>query len=495
MKQLRKEDLLQKLDDIGFKFGPTEPYLHQLVCLVLGVLFPQFMYLLDMGTGKTLVLLYLLRHFLGEGKQALVLVPSAVNVESWVKQIKIHAPDLSYQKLIGSAAERSELIETDADLCLMNYKGLEVYMTELVKGKKGKQKHVPVDKKVRAFVQRFSRIVMDESHKLGSAESLVYRLANRVAKNCDVRYGSTGTLFGRDPMKSWSQFRIVDGGETLGETLAMFRQATCNGKANFWGGIDWKFRPESEALVHRMIQHRSIRYEDSECGDLPKLVEQIVGVDLSTEAKLYYNRAIQNLKEARGNYQSLNNPFLRLRQITAGFVGLQDEDDERAEIVFEDNQKLEALEGLLENVPVGSKVIVFHEYRMSGKLIEEVFKMLNIKYAVMSGNAKNPIKEYNRFLDDASCHGLIANTASGGTGVDALQTVSRYVVSYELPVNPSDFKQARKRVHRTGQKGRVYHYILQARGTVDEKVKKFIDEGRNLFSSVVEGKAQLELLK
>ena len=491
MKKLPRSTIKNLVTD-EWKDFHTEPYLHQWVCMALGISYPQFLFLLDMGLGKTFVILNLLRYHKARTglKQTLVLAPSAVNLDTWVKQITKHAPQLTYQLLVGSATEREALVETSADLCLMNYAGLSVYMTKFAKKTKGKGEHrVFVQSKVNKFASRFNGLVLDESHKLGAQDALVSRLVGRVAENCHVRYGATGTPFGRNPLRLWSQFKLIDDGETLGETMPMFRQAFYTGKVNYFGGTEWTFDERLEPRLHQIIQHRSIRYEDEECNDLPKMVEETISVPLSAEQKVYYNRALAKLKETRGDYRSLQNPFMRLRQITAGFLGLKTEDDERTEEIFTENAKLAALLDLLESVPVGSKVVVFHEFHPSGELIEEVFKLLGVQYAAMRGGKKNVV-EYNRFLKDPACTALVANSVSGGTGVDELQYVSRFVVFYELPVNPADYWQAVKRVYRTGQSNRVYKYILEAKGTVDEKVYGFIKEGRNLFEAVCNGKAK-----
>lgn len=498
MKTLDRAQLERIVYDVWPHFH-TKPYLHQLVCIALGIIYPEFLFLLDMGLGKTAIILNLLRYYKASSglQQTLVLVPSAVNAESWVKQIAKHAPQLTYQKLLGNAEEREALIETDADLCLMNYAGLMVYMTKFErdtrKRAKGKMRRVPIAARVRGFTQRFNGLVLDESHKLGDEDSLVSRLVAKVRKQCFLCYAGTGTLFGRNPLRAWSQFKLVDNGVTLGDTLPLFRQAFCHGSVNHFGGVEWKFDNSKEQLLHTLLQHRSIRYEDAECQDLPKLVEETVQVELSEEQKIYYNRALAKLKEARGDFRSLNNPFMRLRQVTAGFLGMRNEEDERLEVVFTENAKLEALQALMENVPLGSKAVIFHEFKMSGRLIEEVMKGLGVKYALLSGNVKNPIAEYNRFLQDTQCQALIANSASGGTGIDELQYVSRFVVFYELPVDPSTFRQALKRVYRTGQVNRVYRYILEASGTVDERVWGFIQQGRNLFQAICNGERDSQL--
>ena len=472
----------------------TEPWTHQLVCFALGAELRQFEFTLDMGLGKTLIILNLLHyHILNSGlERTLVLAPSAVNVETWAKQIAKHRPDLRYVKLIGPQEERFKLIEEPADVYLMNYAGLSVYMTELEK-KKGKKTlaMVPNKKLVQNFLARFNGVVFDESHLLGSHDSLVFRLCRRLSQSCAFRYGLTGTPFGRDITRLWSQFFLIDHGETLGETLALFRAAFFKGSVNFWGGADWEFDRDKEQELHRILQHRSIRYEDTECHDLPPLAPpERLPVAMSEEQRLYYSRAVRNIKESRGDFEAMKNIFLRMRQITAGFLGFRNEEDERLEIKFDPNPKIEAFKQVLECVPIGSKVVVYHEYLWSGRFICQALDELKIKYARISGlvkGAHQKIANYKQFLEDPATQVLVANSVSAGTGVDELQMVSRFVVFYELPPSPTTYRQAIKRVYRPGQQNRVYVYILEAERSVDAHVFGFLTEGADLFAAICRG--------
>lgn len=489
--------VFQQFDDFR-----TDPWTHQLVCQALGMAFPQFEFLLDMGLGKSFVVLNLIKyHMKNSGLESTVILsPTAVNVETWSKQVQKHRPDLRCVKLIGAQDDRFRVLEEPADVYLMNYAGLMVYMAELEEKKKNNKtfnKMTPNKKLVQNFLQHFNGVVFDESHLLGNTESLLYRLCRRLSNHCPFRYGLTGTPFGRDPTRLWSQLYLTDHGETLGTTLALFRQAFFSQKPKYWGGVDWTFNSKKEEVLHNTLQHRSIRYEDYECQDLPPLsAPEHLPVEMSAEQQLYYKRVLQKVKEQRGDFHSLESSFIRLRQITAGFIGFKNEADERLEVQFEQNPKIDALVGLLECVPVGSKVVIYHEFLWSGRLICKALDKLKVKYARISGlvkGAKQKIENYNQFLNDPQTRVLVANTVSAGTGIDELQMVSRFIVFYELPVDPKTYRQAVKRVHRPGQQNRVYVYILEMEHSVDGKVWGFIEEGRNLFTAICSGNKGLLL--
>lgn len=215
---------------------------------------------------------------------------------------------------------------------------------------------------------------------------------------------------------------------------------------------------------------------------------------MTEEQKLYYSRVVQKVKEVRGDYRSLESAFHRMRQITAGFIGFKNEEDERLEIQFDQNPKVDAIKELLECVPVGSKVVIYHEYLWSGRFICKALDALKVGYVQLSGlvkGAKKKIENYHRFLEDPKVQVLVANTVSAGTGIDELQMVSRFILFYELPVDPKTYRQAIKRIHRPGQQNRVYVYILEMEHSVDGKIWGYIEEGRDLFQAICSGQSSL----
>ena len=62
MKRLKRKELEDLVYPDWDQFE-MEPFLHQLVSIALGIAYPQFLYLLDMGLGKSAVWLALLRYF------------------------------------------------------------------------------------------------------------------------------------------------------------------------------------------------------------------------------------------------------------------------------------------------------------------------------------------------------------------------------------------------------------------------------------------------
>lgn len=481
----------------GFQFSANnKAWLHQLACLAIGIEYPNFLYFLDMGGGKSSLTIALHRwHKQHSGLQrTLIMVPREVNIQSWVDEIDLHAPELTYTVLLGDTAERNELVQRDTDLYLINYPGLQIYMSELqaVRGKKkGKRKRYIEPKGAKKFAQRFDMAVFDESHRLGHNQSLTYHECRYFTRYCKFRYALTGTPFGRDPTMLWSQFHVVDDGATLGDSLGLFRAAFFNAHDRYWGGIEYTFDKRMEKDLHQMIKHRSISYSDAEFSDLPPMPPpQRVRVNFSVSAHEQYKNVVRQIKEAHGSQEELKNAFARMRMCTSGFISVKSDIEGRLTMYFDENPKLDMLEEMIGDIPEDTKCIIYHDYILTGKMITRMLDRNKITYATLSGQTKDQRGEMRRFLHDDSVRFLVANSDSGSTGINP-QGVASYMIFYETPVSPITRKQAVKRIHREGQKRRIHIYDLCVPNSIDEQILEYLKQGRDLFDAVIRGETKL----
>lgn len=482
IRDLQKE-LKHLMPDFQFK---TDPYHHQLVSFIVGYYNSSFLFLLDMGAGKTKITLDLLSYkkkYVTDSKKNLIIVPNVVTVNSWATEIVTHS-DLTFVELIGTKEERIENLRKDVDLYLINYGGLPVMMAEKVKhGKKGKLEPNPDIYK--SFIKKFDAVIWDELHLCKNSQSLVFRLSNIIAKQCKFRYGLTGTPFGRDPIDLWSQFYLIDRGETLGCTISLFRSAFFTEKRNFFGGKDYIFKSHLQKQLQGRLRNRSLRYDENEILDLPPRVYRKITIKLPLENRQYYNNLLRNLISIEGNQQEIENIFVRLRQVSSGFLDFKpDKDvDERITIKFDENPKLEMLGTLISSSPSKSKLLVFNEFILSGDMIAEFLEEEKIGYVRLYSGTKDKRAVLDTFLKDESCKIFLVNSQSGSVALN-LQ-VANYVIFYESPVSPIVRKQAEKRVHRSGQKKRVYIYDLVGYKTIDEKILMYIEQGKDLFNALL----------
>lgn len=471
------------------------PFKHQKACFLIGLSLPEFLYLLDLGLGKTKLVLDLIsyRKLCGEKPKALVLVPNVANIENWVIEIEIHAPKLSYVALEGSSLDKTEWLKEDADLYITNYAGLVAMVSESIPHGK-KHKWVVRKEKLQRVIDRINSVAFDESTEFKNHLSLAYQACRDISAACYIRYALTGIPFGRNPHDLWSQFYVIDQGLTLGPTLGLFREAFFTKKRNFFGGpysFDYKFDKDKERRFHEVIKNRSIYYDEDECPDLPEKVFSKRFLTFPVDTYQYYKKVVESLRDRKHNMILVKNSFLQMRQLASGFLGYkEDVGGKTAKIVFADNPKLDELMRLVDELPPRKKMIIFHEYIFTGEVIAKELDKIGIGYARLWSGTKDPGQELRRFREVKSCRILECNNHSGAFGLN-LQ-VANYVVFVESPVSPIVRKNAEKRAHRQGQKAkRVFYYDLVMRNSVDEKILGYLKEGRDLFDALIKGKETL----
>lgn len=473
----------------------------QQVGFIAGVQERKFCFWYDMGMGKTLLAIALARYFrkVRLVRSVIVLIPNKVNKGEWANEIRKHSPRSRYVILSGSSLHKWEQLEDALDdeplFILETYGGLVRLLSSMVKvkDKKGMQLK-PRPAKVKNLLKVVQGIVMDESimvQKKDRHGSLIFRLCRKLAQQCKIAYALNGTPFGSDPTDMWGQFFVIDEGETLGQTLGLFRAAFFNETANYWGGTDYAFDTKKTNLLHEIIGNRSIRYEADE-STLPRINMIPKYVNLPDDAEEYYAKAKEEIITARGSFTDLKNVFLRMRQISSGYIGYEDDElGERVKFEFDENPKLDMCESLVQGIVSGHKVVIFHEFTHSGNMLERMVKDLGVKCARLYGKTKDPEAQLVQFHDDRKTRVFILQNAAGGFGLDRLK-VARYGIYFEAPVGTVLRQQTIRRIRRQGSDhSRVFLYDLVCRGTVDQQILDAHEAGIDLFKSVVEGKTKL----
>lgn len=472
----------------------TEPWDHQLACFIIGYYFPRFLFLLDMGLGKTKIILDLLTQALREKRatRALILVPRRLNMADWVTAAEAHSDLEPYLVDCQSSEEKLErLLNPRGDFTVIDYAGLHLATSEKKKSKKGsvlKKNQLVVEK----LCRRYDFITADESHMLSNHQSLWFSIARQLTATAAFTYATTGTLFARDLEGIWSQFYLVDRGETFGPNLGLFRAAFFTAKAKPFGGVDLTFNQDQTRLLHRMIGNRSLRYEDREVrADVPPVLPFRQLLRLPGEQKEHYLLALQGLINAGNNLEEMDAQWFRMRQITSGYLEWKDEYGEH-ELVFRENPKLVALEKILDE-SYGNKVVITCEYVRTGKLISDWLRSRKISHEWLYGGTKDPTASKERFIKDPACRVLLMNSSVGGTGVNGLQWVAHVMVIYETPPM-SARAQVIKRLDRSGQEHPVRVVDLAVDRTIDVGLLDDIALGRDLHDRVMTGKADLKKL-
>lgn len=492
MKQLTEQQLHRELCSMRVQpYFKTKPWKHQLVCFLIGLTYPRFLFLLDMGLGKSKLIMDLITQRQREGKLrgALITVPRVINMDSWSDDLLLHSDLEPWPVNVEDIEAKWELLSNPrGDVTMIDYQGLHWALCKR-KGGRGKgSRTLVVDEGRVARVQKlYNFIGIDESHKLSNHQSIWFMLMRRLTQTAEYTYAMTGTLFGREVEDIWPQFFLVDRGETFGENMGLFRSSFFDAKPKQWGrGENYIYRPSMDRTLNKMLQHRSLRYDEHEVHDLPERVQRVEQFEMSVEQREYYMMALEGFINAQGNHEEMDGQWTRMRQIASGFYAWKDESGSHVHR-FKRNPKLEGTERMLDEIGTRSKVVIVHHYTETGRLICDRLKALGIGFEWFYGGTKDKSASRRRFMEDSSCRVFVMNAEAGGTGNDGLQKVARYMFLYETPTSPTTRQQTIKRIHRPGQQMRTFIYDMVMRQSLDAGILNDIKEMRDTYDSVVKG--------
>lgn len=460
----------------------------QKLCVLLGAVFGRLGIWADTGFGKTLTAIALAWYFRkAEGcRQFLVLVPNRVNCEEWALEVKKHAPNTRCRVLEGGTEDKWELLMThEALINITTYMGLVRMVTTSKKDKKGRARLKLNKSRINHLLSHFDGLIMDESTSVGEKTSLPYRLCRQIIRRCQRGFPMSGTPFGRDVTKLWSQMSLVDDGYTLGETVGLFRAAFFSRESDGYG-YKYEFKKRMSPLLQRVLAHRSLVIPLNK-ADLPAVVQVTKRITLPLDVQDYIERARATLRSSRGNFRECKNAFLRLRQISSGFIGYVDDDDgSRAQLVFDANPKLELLSSIVASIQPDYKIVVWHDFIVSGDSICKALKDLGIGHVRIQGGMKDPGAARVKFQNDRNARVLVVNSAAGAFGLN-LQFAA-YTIYYESPVPVILRKQTMRRVERQGSEFEsIVVYDLVCNNTADDAILAFHKEGEDLLRAVLRG--------
>jgi SNF2 family DNA or RNA helicase len=472
--------------------------IHQKVCLLIGALERHFGFFLDTGMGKSFLTVALLRYFKkaypNKRQRFLVLVPAKINKDGWELEVAKHAAGrVSLLMLAGSSENKwKQLLASDADIVVETYGGMMRMVSKLHartgKKKGSKQRFKWNEALINKFAAQFDGLICDESIRVMNKDSLLSRCCYQIRKRMEYCFELNATPFGKDPEPIWGQLYLMDKGATLGETLGLFRAAFYTSKEDTFGRTEWTFNKKMERTLHDFLAARTISYEADE-SDLPAVSPMVIKVEMPEDAEAYADRARQSIIASHGNYQESKNAFMRMRQISSGWMGFKDDESgDRAQVNFKPNYKLEYLLDFIFSINPKYKWIVFHEFNYSGALISKALHAEGMPHAWVYGKTKDPGAELRRFVGTsaAECPGLLLSNALGSG--HNLQ-IAKYGIFFEAPVSPIVRYQCRKRYERQESPHKtVFRVDLVMPGTYDESILKFHKQGQDLFDAIVRGK-------
>jgi SNF2 family DNA or RNA helicase len=463
----------------------TKPYEHQLIALEKSWDKEEYAYFMEMGTGKSKVLIDNIAILYDKGKinGVLIVAPKGVYKNWYSSEIPTHlASHVQYKSVLWTASisktkqeELNSLFKSDFNLHVL------VMNVEAFSTKKGLQ-----------FALKFlnshkTLMAVDESTTIKTPSAKRTKSILALSKSAVYRRILTGSPITKSPLDLYTQCGFLND-ELLGfSSYYAFRSRYAHMVERNFGGRRVQIVKNYQRLdeLSKLIEPFSYRVLKEDCLDLPDKIYIRREIELTDEQlKLYTTMKQMALATLNGKMLTAPNvltQLMRLHQITCGHFKSDD-----GKIQELKNNRLEELMSILEETE--GKAIIWANYiydieRISAAIKKEYGDDSVVEYygAIHTDERQ---KNIERFQDPRSTFRFfIGNPQTGGYGITltAANTVIYYSNGYDLEKR----LQSEDRAHRIGQKKSVTYIDLIAEKTIDEKIVKALRKKIDIASQIM----------
>jgi len=468
---------------MNYKFK-TKPYAHQLKALEMSWKKEVFALFMEMGTGKSKVLLDNISMLYDKGKinGALIIAPKGV-YKNWLESeipehlVKhIQKKTVLWQALINKKqqAKLDTLFKPEVDLHIL------IMNVEAFSTKKG------LDFAAKFLSCHDALVAIDESTTIKNPGAQRTKNILRLSKLSKYRRILTGSPVTKSPLDLYTQCYFLDpwlldhdSYYTFRTRYALIKKAHFNGRT-----VQLVVGYRNLAELSEKLKPFSYRVLKDDCLDLPPKTFMKRIIQLSPEQKrLYEQMKSMALAELNGKMLTTFNAvtqIMRLQQITCGHF--KADDDSIQEIK---NNRITELMNVLEEVE-GKAVIWAHWRHDIATIVREIEKEYPGSVMTYYGDTTpdDRQKAIREMQDpESKIRFLVGTPQTGGYGITltGASTMIYYSNGYDLLLR----QQSEARIDRISQKKPMTYIDILAEDTVDEKIVKALRKKVNIATEVM----------
>jgi SNF2 family DNA or RNA helicase len=466
---------------MNYKFK-SKPFAHQSKALEMSWDKEVFAYFMEMGTGKSKVLIDNIAMLFNAGKinGALIVAPKGVYKNWFDSEIPNHMPDY-IEKKVGlwrtdpNAKELKPLFSTGAELHIL------IMNVEAFSTKKGVQ-----------FAHKFlschnSLIGIDESTTIKNPNAKRTKSILALRSFSKYRRILTGSPVTKSPLDLFSQCQFLDPWLLNQQSYYVFRTryAVCR-KINVSGRqVEIVVGYRNLGELSEKLKPFSYRVLKDDCLDLPKKTYTKRIIELSDDQKKVYKtmkeQAIAFLNGKMVTTATVITQMMRLHQITCGHFKSDDGTVQKIK-----NNRIDELMDVLEEME--GKAVIWAHYRYD---IESIVEAISKKYGDNSvvtyyGDTSTDDRQLaiKKIQDkDSPVRFIVGTPQTGGYGITltGASTMIYYSNGYDLEKR----QQSEARIDRIGQEKPMTYIDIIAEGTVDEKIVQSLRKKVNIATEVM----------
>jgi SNF2 family DNA or RNA helicase len=443
-----------------------------------------YAYFMEMGTGKTKVLIDNMSMLYDKGKidGALIIAPKGV-IKTWYEQeLPAHLPNhienvtvLWQPNITKTQQEKLESlfeIETALHILVMN---VEAFSTD--KGVKFATKFLNSHKVLMAI---------DESTTIKTPTAKRTKNIISLGKYSKYRRIMTGSPVTKNPLDLYTQCEFLNPYLLDFTSYYAFRNRYAEMKTMHLRGRSIQVVDEFKNLgeLSETLKGFSYRVLKEDCLDLPSKVFTKRHIVLTSEQRKIYDQmkkaAMAVLNGKVTTTMTVLTQLMRLHQITCGHFTADD-----GSVQSVSNNRITELMNVLEEIE--GKAIIWANYQRD---VTQIIKAISDEYGPGSvvdyyGLTPQDKRQDNirKFQNGDECRFIVGTTQTGGYGITL--TKANTVVYYSNGYDLEKRLQSEDRAHRIGQTKSVTYVDLIAEDTVDEKIVKALRDKINIASEVL----------
>ena len=469
---------------MNYKFK-TKPFAHQLKALERSWNKPYFAYFMEMGTGKSKVLIDNISMLYDQGKidGALIVAPKGVYKNWYDQEIPTHMVKHIDKKIVLWQATISQKQQRELDSLFKTGEDLHILImnVEALSTQKG------VDFAKKFLFSHRALMAVDESTTIKNPD------AKRTKSICDLGLASrynrilTGSPVTKSPLDLFKQCEFLQP-ELLGfSSYYAFRSRFAKLKTMNYGGKSFQLVTGYKNLdeLAEIIKPFSERILKKECLDLPPKTYIKRTIQLSTEQQKLYNQmkrmAIAELHGKTMTTATALVQLMRLQQITCGHFKADDGSVKQIK-----NNRISELLSVLDEVE--GKAIIWCHWRHD---IQNVVAAITKEYGprsvvtyygdTTSEQRQKAIKEIQN--KNGEVRFLVGTPQTGGYGITLTEanTMIYFSNGYDLEKRT----QSEARIDRIGQTRSMTYVDIIAEKTVDEKIVKALRKKIDIASQIM----------
>jgi SNF2 family DNA or RNA helicase len=468
---------------MNYKFK-TKPYDHQMTALEKSWNKESYAYFLEMGTGKTKVLIDNLAMLYDKGKVngALIVAPKGVVGTWYSNELPTHLPDHIENVTVLWQANITKKQQESLDTLFSGGESLHILImnVEALSTEKGVN-----------FAKKFlscheTMMAIDESTTIKNPQASRTKNILSLGRETKYRRIMTGSPVTKNPLDLFSQCYFLDPFHLDHDSYYSFRMRYAIMKTANIAGRQIQLVNGFKNLgeLSDKLKPFSYRVLKEDCLDLPDKIFIKRQITLTKQQRKLYDQMKQEALAILNGKQSTTvntlTQLMRLHQITCGHFT-----DDNGSTQPIENNRIKELLSVLEDIEGKAIIWAHYQYDIKNiiKEIEAVYGPGSVVdyYGLTPKDERQP--NITKFQGDPKCRFFVGTPATGGYGITltAANTVIYYSNGYDLEKR----LQSEDRAHRIGQKKPVTYVDINAEDTVDEKIVKALRKKIDIASEVL----------